>query len=93
MGMTVEIGWEKELVTGAPGEKKDHTARRIALNKDLDVSIHSERSSSSNGRRCECTSTIASETLQVSRVENFKAGALRQNFCKITIIRLKDPRK
>ena len=27
-GMTVEIGWERKLVTGAPGEKKnDHTAR------------------------------------------------------------------
>ena len=27
-GMTVEISWERKLVTGAPGEKKnDHTAR------------------------------------------------------------------
>ena len=27
-GMAVEIGWQRKLVTGAPGEKKiDHTAR------------------------------------------------------------------
>ena len=92
-GMTVEVGWERKLVTGAPGEKKDHTARRIAVNKDLDVPTHGERSSSSKGRRYECTTTVASETLRVSCQENFKAGALRQNVCKITIIHLKDPRR
>ena len=39
--MTVEIGRERKLVTGAPGGKNDHTA---AVNGDLDVPTHSERS-------------------------------------------------
>ena len=38
--MTVEIGWERKLVTGAPGEKNDHTP---AVNEDFDVPTHSER--------------------------------------------------
>ena len=33
--MTVEIGWEKKLMTGVPGGKNDHTARRIAVSEDL----------------------------------------------------------
>ena len=92
-GMTVEIGGERKLVTGAPGKKNDHTARRIAMNEDLDVPTHSERSSSLRDRRYECTRIVASETLRVSCLENFKAGALGQNVRKITIIHLKDPRR
>ena len=37
--MTVEIGWERKLVTGATGEN-DHTP---AVNEDFDVPTHSER--------------------------------------------------
>ena len=90
-GMAVEIGWQRKLVTGAPGEKKLTTL--LAVNEDLGVSTHSERPSSSRDRRCEYTSIIASETLRVSCQENFKAGALRQNVGKITIIYLKDSRR
>ena len=43
-------------------EKYNHTARRIAMNEDLDVSTHSERPSSSRDRQYECTSIVASET-------------------------------
>ena len=41
----------------------------------------------------EYTSIVASETLRVSCQENFKAGALRQNVSKITIVHWKDPRR
>ena len=51
--------------------------RRIAVNDDLDVPT-GERSSLSRDRRYECTRIVASETLRVSCVENFKVGALRQ---------------
>ena len=37
-----------------------------AVNEDLDVQTHSERSSSSRDRRYDCTSIVASETLRVS---------------------------
>ena len=36
-------------------KKKDHTARRIAVNDDLDVPTHSELSSWSRDRRYKCT--------------------------------------
>ena len=49
--------------------------------------------SSSRDRRYECTSIVASETLRVSCQENFKAGALRLNVGKVTIIHLKDLRR
>ena len=78
---------------GAWWEKIDHTARRIAVNEDLDVLTDSERPSSSRDRRYEYTSMGASETLRISCQENFKAGALRQTVGKITIIHLKDPRR
>ena len=74
-------------------EKIDHTARRIAVNEDLNVPTHSERLSSSRDRRYEYTSIVASETLRVICQENFKGGALRQNVGKIAIIHLKDPRR
>ena len=90
-GMAVEIGWQRKLVTGAPGEKKLTTL--LAVNEDLGVPTHSERPSSSRDRRYEYTSIIVNETLRVSCKENFKAGALRQNVGKITIIHLKDPRR
>ena len=77
-------------MTGAPGGKKLTT---VLVNEDLDVPTHSERPPSSRDRRYEYTSIVASETLRVSCQENFKAGALRQNVGKITIIRLKDPRR
>ena len=83
--MTVEIGWERKLVTGSPGEKKMATllAELLSRNDDLDVpTMHSERSSSSRDRRYECTRIVASETLRVSCQENFKAGALRQRVGK-----------
>ena len=80
-----------KLVTGVPGEKK-MTTLLVAVNEDLDVQTHNERSSLSRDRRYECTSIVASEILLVSCQENFKAGALRQNVGKITIIHLKDPR-
>ena len=91
-GMTVEIGWERKLVTWARGEKK-MTTLLAAVNEDLDVqtyNLNKERSPSSRDHRYECTSIVASETLRVSCQENFKAGALRQNIGKITIIHLKD---
>ena len=62
-------------------KKNDHTARRIAVNDDLDIPT-SERSSSSRDRRYECTRIVASETLGVSCQENFKAGAMRQRVGK-----------
>ena len=82
-------GWQRKLVTGAPGEKQLTTL--LAVNGDLSVPTHSERPSSSRDRWYEYTSIVASETLRVSCQENFKAGALRQNVGKITIIHLKDP--
>ena len=91
-GMTAEIGWERKLVTSAPGEKKK-TTLLVAVNEDLDVQTHNELSSSSRDRRYECTSIVASEILRVSCQENFKAGALHQNVVKITIIHLKDPQR
>ena len=69
--MTVEIGWERKLVKGAPGEKK-MTTLLAAVNEDLDVQTHSERSSSSRHCRYKCTSIVASETLRVSCQENFE---------------------
>ena len=69
------------------------TTLLAAVNEDLDVQTHGERSSSSRDRRYECTSIVASETLQVNCQENFKAGALRQNVGTTTIIHLKDPRR
>ena len=90
--MTVEVGWERKLVKGAPGEKK-MTTLLAAVNEDLDVQTPSERSSSSRDRWYECTRIVASETLRASCQENFKAGALRQNVGKIAIIHLKDPRR
>ena len=65
--------------------EKKHTSCRIAVNDELDVPTHSERSSSSRDRRYECARFVASETLRV----NFKAGELRQRVGKLTIIRLK----
>ena len=38
--MTVEFGWERKLVTRAPGEKMT----TLQLNEDFDVPTHSERS-------------------------------------------------
>ena len=73
--------------------KYDHAARRIAVNEDRDIPTHSERSSSSRDHWYECTSIVARKTLRVSCQENFKAGALRQNVGKITIIHLNDPRR
>ena len=46
--MTVDICWERKLVTGAPGGKMTNTS---AVNEDLDVSTHSERSPSHSLRR------------------------------------------
>ena len=43
-------------------KKKNHTARRIAVNEDLDVPTHSERPSSLRDRQYECASIVASET-------------------------------
>ena len=40
--MTVEIGWERKLVTGPPGEKK-MTTLLAAVNENLDVHTHNER--------------------------------------------------
>ena len=65
----------------------------LLLNEDLDVPTHSERPSSLRDRPYECTSIVAGETLRVSYQENFKAGALRQNVGKITIIHLEDLRR
>ena len=59
--------------------KKKLTTLLAAVNEDLNVQTHSERSSSSRDRQYECTSIVASETLRVSCQENFKAEALRQN--------------
>ena len=80
--MTVEIGWERKLVTGSPGGKKT-TTLLAAVNDNLDVPT-SERLSLSRGRRYECTRIVVSETLRVmiSSQENFKAGALRQRVGK-----------
>ena len=41
-GMAVEIGWQRKLMTGAPGEKKLTTL--LAVNEDLGVPTHSEQS-------------------------------------------------
>ena len=87
-GMMVEVGWERKLVKGAHGEKK-MTTLLAAVSEDLDVQTHSERSSSSTDRWYKCPSIVASGTLLVSCQEKFKAGALRQNVGKITIIHLK----
>ena len=73
--------------------KKKMTTLLAAVNENVDVQTHNERSSSLRDRRYDCTSIVASETLPVSCQENFKAGALRQTVGKITIKDLKDPRK
>ena len=41
--MAVEIGWQRKLVTGAPGEKKFTTL--LAVNEDLGVPTHSQHPS------------------------------------------------
>ena len=67
----------EETSDGSAGGKNNHTARRIAVNDDLDVPT-SQRSSSLRDLRYECTRNVASETLRFSCQETFKAGALRQ---------------
>ena len=78
---------------GAWGEN-DHTS---AVNEDLDVSTHSERSPSHSLRRgivgTNVRASLRVETLRVSCQEKSQAGALCQNVGKITIIHLKDPRR
>ena len=75
-------------MTGAPGEKKLTTL--LAVNEDLGVSTHSLRQGIV-GTNIRASSGV--KQLRVSCLENFKAGALRQNVGKITIIHLKDPRR
>ena len=48
-GMAVEIGWQRKLVTGAPGGKKLTTL--LAVNEDLGVPTDSQRPSTSRDRR------------------------------------------
>ena len=73
--------------------KRKMTTLLAAVNENVDVQTHTERSSLSRDRRYECMSIVESETLRISCQENFKARALRQNVGKITIEHLKDPRK
>ena len=90
-GMAVEIGWQRKLVTGAPGEKNWPHCSQWTKTSVFQLTV--ERPSSSRDRRYEYTSIVASETLRISCQENFKAGALRQSVGEITIIHLKDPRR
>ena len=60
--------------------KIDHTARRIAVNEDLDVPTRSERPSSSRDRRYEYTTIVASETLRISCQE-------KQERCVKTLVK------
>ena len=85
----------EETSDGGAWGVNDHTS---AVNEDLDVSTHSERSPGHSLRRAIVgtnfgTSIVASETLRVSCQEKSQAGALCQNVGKITIIHLKDPRR
>ena len=92
--MTVDICWERKLVTGAPGGENDHTS---AVNEDFDVSTHSERSPGHSLRRG-IVGTNVRASLRVKHCEsavrrNPKQEPLCQNVGKITIIHLKDPRR
>ena len=88
--MTVDICWERKtsLGGGGGGGGNDHTS---AVNEDLDVSTHSERSPSHSLRRG-IVGTNVRASLRVSCQEKSQAGALCQNVGKITIIHLNDPR-
>ena len=83
-------------MTGAPGGKNDHT---FAVNEDLDVSTHSERSPSHSLRRG-IVGTNVRASLRVKHRESAVRRNPKQERCvrtltlvKITIIHLKDPRR
>ena len=78
-------------MTGAPGGGGGGDGHTSAVNEDLDVSTHSERSPSHSLRRG-IVGTNVRASLRVSCQEKSQAGALCQNVGKITIIHLKDPR-
>ena len=79
--MTVEIGWERKLVTGAPGEKNDHTA---AVNEDFDVPAHSERSPS---LRRGIVSTNVRASLRVKHCESAVRRTSKQVRCVKTLVK------
>ena len=84
--MTVDICWERKLVTGAHGGK-------WPVNEDLDVSTHSERSPGHSLRRGIVGTNVRASLRVHCESAVSQAGALCQNVGKITIIHLKDPRK
>ena len=81
--MTVDICWERKLVTGAPGGENDHT---FAVNEDLDVSTHSERSASHSLRRG-IVGTNVRASLRVKHCESAVRRNPKQERCVRTLVK------
>ena len=78
--MTVEIGWERKLVTGRMG-KNDHTA---AVNEDFDVPTDNERSPSL------CRGIVGTNVRALSRVKHCESAvrkASKQERCVKTLVK------
>ena len=92
--MTVDICWERKLVTGAPGGGGGGNDGTSAKTSMFQLTVNARLAIAFVGDRWyECTSIVASETLRVSCQEKPQAGALCKNVGKITLIHLKDPRR
>ena len=85
--MTVNICWERKLVTGAPGwgggGGNDHTS---AVNEDLDVSTHSERSPGHSLRRG-IVGTNVRASLRVKHCESAVRRNPKQERCVRTLVK------
>ena len=83
--MTVDICWERKLVTGAPGGAggNDHTS---AVNEDLDVSTHSERSPGRSLRRG-IVGTNVRASLRVKHCESAVRRNPKQERCVRTLVK------
>ena len=86
--MTVDNCWERKLVTGAPGGGgggggNDHT---FAVNEDLDVSTHSERSPSHSLRRGIVGMNVRA-SLQVKHCESAVRRNPKQERCVRTLVK------
>ena len=80
--MTVDICWERKLVTGAPGGKMTTSA----VNEDLDVSTHSERSPGHSLRRG-IVGTNVRASLRVKHCESAVRRNPKQERCVRTLVK------
>ena len=79
--MTVDICWERKLVTGRLGEND-----RTSVNEDIDVSTHSERSPSQSLRRG-IVGTNVRASLRVKHSESAVRRNPKQERCVRTLVK------